>query len=177
MGSYQFISVSEYEAMLDEFANSPAIDLNSHDLLLYGGGGQDRSFYPELAKDPRVDLLWTGWPGPKWTRFLSFIPGEGGLLRLKDLNWFKELYYELAANSVSEFMYVPKAISSEIVHIAHRKASHSTFEPLIRTTAGALHVNSEADEAIPQNGEAMYFYNYCFGPEADAALMKIITRK
>ncbi len=177
MKKYKTIEVSEYEQMLDEISASDSLDLETFDLLLYGGGGQDKNFYNRIKTNKNFELLWTGWPGPKWLSILSFIPGQAGLLKILDKKEFKEVYYELAAHSVSDVIYVPKGLTEEIVSEAKQKTWRSNFEKIINNEPNSFFLTSEADETISENGNEMYFYDYYLGSDLDNRLKGIIEGK
>src|SRR5688500_16798491 len=99
--SHKEIEVSELNAILSFLTTSTEIDLENFDFLIYGGGGQGKKFYRDLAKDKELEILWTGWSGPKWTSFLSFIPGQAGLIKLLKQSRLKTLFEDLAALNVS----------------------------------------------------------------------------
>ena len=65
MRKYKTIEISDYAAMLKEISNADSLNLAAFDLLLYGGGGQDKNFYKNLNSKNSCELLWTGWSGPK----------------------------------------------------------------------------------------------------------------
>ncbi|WP_161889307.1 hypothetical protein [Pontibacter russatus] len=46
MRKYKTIEVEDFEKMLEEISNSKSIDLINFDLLIYGGGGQDKNITP-----------------------------------------------------------------------------------------------------------------------------------
>ena len=84
MNKYKTIEVNDYEQMLKEISATNVLNFEKHDLLIFGSGGQDRKCCSELKTNPKYELLWSGWSGPKWTKFLSFIPGQAGLVKILD---------------------------------------------------------------------------------------------
>lgn len=177
MKKYKLIEIKEYEKMLEEISLSESIDLNNYDLLLYGGGGQSKSFYRNLQQNSDCQVLWTGWFGPKWSSIFSFIPGQAGLIKVVKQQAFKELYYNLAANSVSEVLYVPKSLTPEIVDDVRKKNWKIKFEKFINKAPESFLLTSEADEAVDEKGKEMYFIDYCFGEKASTVLKDIVVRK
>lgn len=177
MMKYKLIEIKEYEQMLNEISVSESIDLNNYDLLLYGGGGLSKSFYKKLQGNSDCQVLWTGWSGPKWFAIFSFIPGQAGLLKVVNQQAFKELYYDLAAYSVSEVLYVPKSMTPEIVNEVRKKTWRTKFEAFIDRAPDSFLLTSEADEAIDKKGKGMYFFDYYFGKETSKALKDLIKRK
>ncbi|GAB3203573.1 hypothetical protein ABID22_002121 [Pontibacter aydingkolensis] len=177
MKKYKLIEIKEYEKMLSEISLSESIDLNNYDLLLYGGGGQSKSFYRNLQQNSDYQVLWTGWAGPKWSSILSFIPGQAGLIKVVNQQAFKELYYKLAAYSVSEVLYVPKSLTLEIVDDVRKKNWKIKFEKFIDKASESFLLTSEADEAVDEKGKGMYFIDYCFGEKVSTVLKDIVERK
>lgn len=117
MGKYKEIEVEKYEVMLEKLSKTKLLDLKNFDLLIFGGGGQDKKFYRELKNNEKCEILWSGNLGPKWLSILFFfIPGQGGIIKIKDQTFFGDLYYELAAQSVSEVCYFPKNKSKELIN-------------------------------------------------------------
>jgi hypothetical protein len=131
MRKHKTIEVKEYEQMVKAISNSNLIALEDFDLLLYGGGGRDKKFYLDLKGNTKCEVLWTGWSGPKWSSLFSFIPGQAGLIKVLEMNLFEELYYELAAHSVSDVIYVPKELTQEIVtEVKEKNNKHNAFKHL-----------------------------------------------
>lgn len=162
--------------MLDELSKTKEINLETHDLLIYGGGGQSRKFYSDLRQNPDVEVLWTGWSGPKWTSFLSIIPGQAGLLRVKIQSAFKEVYYELAAFSVSDVILISKDLTVKIVQEASKKTWRANFHSTALQDESVFVLTSEADESIIENGQPSYLYDYTFGMKISEDLKRIVTR-
>ncbi|WP_439881567.1 hypothetical protein ACSX1A_00120 [Pontibacter sp. MBLB2868] len=177
MKKYKLIEIKEYEKMLEEISVSESIELNNYDLLLYGGGGQSKKFYKNLQQNLDCQVLWTGWSGPNWSAIFSFIPGQAGLIKILNQQAFKELYYELAAYSVSEVLYVPKLLTPEIINEVRKKTWRTKFELFIDKAPESFLLTSEADEALDEKGKGMYFFDYCFGKKASKVLKDIIERK
>ena len=177
MNKYKTIEVNEYEKMLKEISTSNKIDNDNYDLLIYGSGGQDRKFYSELKTNPKYEVLWTGWSGPKWTKFLSFIPGQAGLVRIVKQDSFYELYYELAAYSVSDAIYIRKELTKELTEQVKSKTWRMNFETFTEKELNSFVLTSEANETIKENGKEKLLYDYKFGNGLNQSLKNIITRK
>ncbi|MDN5216023.1 hypothetical protein QQ020_28350 [Fulvivirgaceae bacterium BMA12] len=177
MRKYKTIEVRDYEEMLKEINISEFIDLNNHDLLIYGGGGQDRKFYSDLKTNPKCEVLWTGWSGPKWSAIFSFVPGQAGLVKILEQSAFKDIYYELAAHSVSDVIYVPKDLTESVQVEASERTWRARFESFTEKAPNSFLLTSEADETVIEDGKEMYFYDYYFGSEIIQGLRNIIERK
>lgn len=95
-------------------------------ILIFGQGSQTRSFYRNLRNDSDVELFWTGWSGPKWMRIISFIPGQAGILEIKNIDRLKELYENVGELSYCGLYYLPKNKATELVKAI--KSNHWEFQ-------------------------------------------------
>lgn len=177
MKKYKTIEVNDYEKMLKEISASNELDFDNFDLLIYGGGGQDKKYYSELRTNLKYELLWTGWSGPKWAKFLSFIPGQSGLIRILEQSAFYDLYYELAASSVSDVIYVRKELTEKIIEQVKKNTWKVNFESITENELNSFVLTSEANETIKKKGKEMFLYDYSFGSELNQTLQDIIIRK
>ncbi len=161
---YKEISVTKLDSILEALSTSGNLDLKDYDLLIYGGGGQSKSFYNNLNKDPEIEILWTGWCGPKWSSFLSFIPGQAGLLKVLKQDRLKALYVGLAAHSVSDLYYVPNAVTEKIKQaVINAPSSHDSKE-ILQNEMSFVYLQCEMDETAISNGEECYFFDFAIGP-------------
>jgi len=103
------------EHTLDQLSGSEALAGSGYVILIYGQGAQTRSFYKKLKSDPDVDVLWTGWRGPKWLAFLSFIPAQAGLVRLNNLKKLKAVFQSVGELSVCSLMIVRVSKAQDII--------------------------------------------------------------
>ncbi len=177
IGKFKTIAVSEFELMLNEIVHAKALDLASCDLLVYGGGGMDNSFYRNLVKNKSYELLWTGWSGPKWSSIFSFIPGQAGLVKIDNPSELIELYLDLAAYSVSEIIYLPKILTEKVTTEIREKTWLANFEKFVKNEPNSFLLTSETDETINENGTEKYLYDYLIGDQLNSALKDIIERK
>lgn len=177
MRKYKTIEVKDYEQMLEEISTSKSIDLDNFDLLIYGAGGQNKKYYSDLKRNAKCEVLWTGWSGPKWTSILSFIPGQAGLIKIKEQEAFKEMYYELAAYSVSDAIYIPKSYTGPVLNEVRIKNWKAKFYKFIDIAPSSFVLTSEADEVIEEEGRDMYLYDYYIGSEVNPFLIEIIKRR
>lgn len=177
MNNYKTIEINDYEQMLREISISNEINLDDYDLLIYGGGGQDKKYYSELRTNRKYEVLWTGWAGPKWTKFLSLIPGQAGLVRILEQSAFNELYTKLAAYSVSDAIYIRKELTDKIIKQAKNNTWKVNFESITQTDLNSFILTSEIDQSLIENGKEMYLYDYSFSSKINQALKDIIVRK
>jgi hypothetical protein len=162
---YKEISVTKSESILMVLSTPGSLKLDDYDLLIYGGGGQSKSFYNNLSKDPGVEILWTGWSGPKWSSFLSFIPGQAGLLKVLKQDRLKTLYEDLASHSVSDLYYVPKALTEKIRQAVVVAPSSHDSKQILESEKSFVFLQCEMDETVMSNGEENYFFNIAIGPK------------
>ncbi|MCK7590745.1 hypothetical protein M0G43_09180 [Subsaxibacter sp. CAU 1640] len=177
MNKYKTIEVNDYEKMLKEISATNALDFEKHDLFIFGSGGQDRKFYSELRTNPKYEVLWSGWSGPKWTKFLSFIPGQAGLVRILDQSSFYELYNELAVYSVSDAIYLRKQLTDELTQQVKNKTSSINFESFLENEPISSVLTSETNDTLIENGKEKFLYEYIFGRELNQSLKNMIRRK
>jgi hypothetical protein len=162
---YKEISVTKLESILMVLSTPGNLSLDDYDLLIYGGGGQSKSFYNNLSKDPGVEILWTGWSGPKWSSFLSFIPGQAGLLKVLKQDRLKTLYEDLASHSVSDLYYVPKALSEKIKQSVMTAPSSHDSKKTLENEMSFIYIQCEMDETVVSNGVENFLIDIAMGPE------------
>jgi hypothetical protein len=109
------VTIKKHEVFLSELQTVDSLKDDKFSLLIYGQGGQTKSFYNKLANDPDVTLCWTGCSGPKWMRILSFIPSQGGLLKVNNIGRIKKLYENVGQQSCCGLYFLPKNIASKII--------------------------------------------------------------
>lgn len=173
---YKEISVTKLELILEELSPSSNLNLNEYDLLIYGGGGQSRSFYNNLSKGHEVEILWTGWCGPKWTSFLSFIPGQAGLLKVLKQDRLKPLYEELASHSVSDLYYVPKQLTGKILNAVREYPTLHDPKKVLKNEVSFLFMQCEMDQTVITNGQECYLFDVAMGSELSADLKALFSR-
>ncbi len=176
---YKEISVTKLESILEELSTPGRLKLNDYDydydLLLYGGGGQSKAFYSNLTKDPEVEILWTGWCGPKWSSFLSFIPGQAGLLKVLKQDRLKTLYEDLASHSVSDLYYVPKALTETIKQAVMSAPSSHDSKKILENEMSFIYIQCEMDETVLRNGEECYLFDITIGSKLQDSLKSLLS--
>lgn len=160
---YKEISVARLESILEDLSTPGKLNLHDYDLLLYGGGGQSKSFYNNLSKDPEIEILWTGWCGPKWSSFLSFIPGQAGLLKVLNQGRLKTLYEDLASQSVSDLYYVPKALTEKIKQAVVSTPSSHDSKKILEHEMSFIYIQCEMDETVLTNGVENFLIDIAMG--------------
>lgn len=172
---YRKISVVKLESILKALSIPGTLDLTRYDLLIYGGGGQSRSYYNNLRGDPEVEILWTSWCGPKWTSFLSFIPGQAGLVKVLKPSRLKPLFEDLASHSVSDLYYIPKPLTVKIHNeVSKRPTSHNS-KKILENEVSFLHLQCEMDQTVITNGEECYLFNVTMGSDLSGDLKALFS--
>jgi hypothetical protein len=110
------IEYEKVDMILDMLADY-SMTSDKYDVLIYGQGAKPRSFYDRLKSENDIELLWTGWSGPSWTVVFSFIPGQSGLVRLKNRKRLKEFYNEIGEQSYCGLYFVDKNTAQKIIDI------------------------------------------------------------
>lgn len=161
---YKEIPVTKLESILEALSAAGTLNLYDYDLLVYGGGGQSRSYYNNLSNDTEVEILWTGWCGPKWTSFLSFIPGQAGLIKVLKPSRLKSLFEDLASHSVSDLYYVPKALTQRIKQAVISGPSSHNSKTILENEMSFLYLQSEMDQTVMRNGQELFLFDLNMGP-------------
>jgi hypothetical protein len=173
--NHKEIEVSKLDDILSFLATSTEIDLENFDFLVYGGGGQTKKFYRDLAMDKEVEILWTGWPGPRWTSILSFIPGQAGLVKLLKQTRLKTLFEDLAVLSVSYLYYVPKSITGKIsTDVAKAPYSHHPRK-ILESEKQYLFMEVEMDDTITRKSKEYYVFDYGIGVDTKSEIQNLFT--
>jgi hypothetical protein len=172
---YQEISVIKLESILEALSTPGMLNLTCCDLLIYGGGGQSRSYYNRLRSDPEVEILWTGWCGPKWTSFLSFIPGQAGLVKVLKPDRIKPLFEDLASHSVSGLYYIPKQLTEKVQNVVSKYPASHDPKNLLENEISFLFMQCEMDETVTTNGEECYLFDVAMGSELSSDLKALFS--
>lgn len=109
------IKASVFNLVFDELQKLNELRNDQYSLLILGGGHQTKQFYKNLGKDHDVELLWRGWSGPKWSKIFSFIPGQAGLIRVKNIDRLHELHDAIGERSTCRLYFLPRKKSSLII--------------------------------------------------------------
>lgn len=109
------IEISIFDSMMDELVNSNELEKKGFTVLIYGQGSQSRHFYRQLRYNQDIELYWTGWSLPKALWFLSFIPGQAGLLKIINLKKTKEIYDSVGVMSLCSLYFIPSDIVNEVI--------------------------------------------------------------
>jgi hypothetical protein len=114
------------------------------EILIHGEGSQTRYFYRQLQTDKDVEVLWTGWSGPWWTFPLSFIPGQAGLVKVKNKNRLKELFLLIGEMSYCSLYMVDQITAIKINEVV-KKNTNESIEGIIEKGENNLIVEFDLD--------------------------------
>jgi len=109
------IKASVFNRIFKELQQLDEIRNDKFSILILGGGHKTKRFYRELEKDHDVELLWRGWSGPRWSKVFSFIPGQAGLIKLKNVNRLLEIHDLVGEQSTCRLYYLPIGKSSLLI--------------------------------------------------------------
>jgi hypothetical protein len=172
---YKEIPVTKLESILEALSAPGTLNLYDYDLLVYGGGGQSRSYYNNLRNDTEVEILWTGWCGPKWTSFLSFIPGQAGLVKVLKPTRLKPLFEDLASHSVSDLYYVPKQLTAKILNAVREYPTSHDPKKVLKNEISFLFMQCEMDQTVITNNQECYLFDVAMGPDLSGDLNALFS--
>jgi len=175
LSRHKEISVAKLDTILATLSTSGILDLTRNDVLIFGGGGQSRSYYNNLRSDPDVEILWTGWCGPTWTSFLSFIPGQAGLVKILKPSRLKPLFEDLASHSVSDLYYIPKQLTGKIQNAVSKRPTSNDPKKILENEVSFLYLQSEMDQTVITNGEERYLFDIAIGSELSDDLKALLS--
>jgi hypothetical protein len=167
------INYETVDTMLEKLTDY-SLTNDKYQILIYGQGGRPKSFYRKLKSETDIELLWTGWSGPKWTLIFSFIPGQSVLIRLKNKKRLKEFYNDIGAQSFCGLCFVDKDGENEIIRRITIKDEKEIYE-LIETSESNFMVNIDFDyHGGQKDGEIVYKIAYV-GQKVDPIIVKLLS--
>lgn len=167
------ISYKTVDTMLDKLTDYSMTN-DKYQVLIYGQGGQPKSFYRKLKSEKDIELLWTGWSGATWTLIFSFIPGQSGLIRLKNKKRLKEFYTDIGAQSFCGLCFVDKDGEDEIIRRVKNKDKREIQE-LIETSDDNFMLDIDFDyHGGQRDGEIVYKIAYV-GQKVDPTIVKLLS--
>lgn len=142
---------------------------------MHGSSGQSKHFYKAKSHDLDVDVLWTGWSAPRWTIFLEpFIPGQAGLIRLKQPQKLILLFEELSATGMASVYYVLKQVTPLLVEkISHR--AHREVRTILDNETEFAYLKAEQDDIVQEGFDCYYLYDYYVGTETAAVIRTVFS--
>lgn len=166
------IDYDTVDVILDKLTDY-SLTNDKYQILILGQGGQPRSFYRQLKSEKDIEVLWTGWSGPAWTLIFSFIPGQSGLVKLKNRKRLKEFYNEIGAQSFCGLCFVDKDTEEKIVkRVINRERG---IENLIESSQENFMLDIDFDyNAGPRDGELVYKIAVV-GQKVDPAIVELLS--
>jgi hypothetical protein len=166
------IEFEKVDLILDRLTDY-SLTNDKYQILIYGQGSQPKSFYRKLKSEKDIELLWTGWSGPTWTLIFSFIPGQSGLVKLKNKKRLKELYNEIGAQSFCALCFVDKDTENEIIKRVTKNDKREISE-LIESSESNFMLDIDFDYHGGQiDGEVVYKIAYV-GQNVDPTIVKLL---
>jgi len=102
------IKIELLDRIIKTLPKLSAIHSPDNTILVQGMGGQPRRFYRELRQNFNIELLWTGWSSKLWWTYLfSFIPGQAGLVKVKNIKQLDSLYIEIGGQNLCGLYFLP----------------------------------------------------------------------
>jgi hypothetical protein len=167
------VPVTKFNKILARLSDPEMIDLSAFDLLIYGSGAQSKSYYKDIQKNSGVEVLWTGWSGPPWTAFLSFIPGQAGLIRINDLKQLIPLYESLASRTVTDLYYIPQSKTPLLTEAVSTRVQNTLA--MLVDEKEYVYLQAEQDDIIQDDVDCYYVYNYKLGSETAAVIRTVFV--
>lgn len=167
------IDYNSVDTMLDKLTDY-SLTNDKHQVLIYGRGSKTKSFYKKLKTEKDIDLLWTGWSGPTWALIFSFIPGQSGLIRLKNKKRLKEFYNDIGAQSFCGLCFVDKDSESEIIKRVTKKDKREIHD-LIENSENNFMLDIDFDfHGGQRDGEVVYKIGV-IGRNVDQTIVKLLS--
>ena len=169
------VPVERFNKILRRLSDPEMIDLSRFDLIVHGGSGQSKQFYKNQTRDLDVEVLWTGWSAPRWTIFLEpFIPGQTGLIRLKQPQRLLPLFEELSATGMASVYYVLHHVTPLLVEkISHRK--YREARTILENETEYAYLKAEQDDVVQEGFDCYYLHDYSVGSETAAVIRTVFS--
>ena len=167
------IEFERVDLILDKLTDY-SLTNDKYQILIYGQGSQSKSFYRQLKEEKDIELLWTGWSGPTWTLILSFIPGQSGLIKLKNKRRLKEFYNEIGAQSFCALCFVDKETEEQIIDRVSKKDKRGISE-LIENSNSNFMLDIDFDfHGGQRDGEVVYKIAHV-GQKVDPIIVNLLS--
>lgn len=167
------IELANVDILLDKLTDYSQIT-DKYQILIHGQGGQPTFFYRKLKVEKEIELIWTGWSGPRWSSIFSFIPGQSGLVRLKNKNRLKEFCSEIGALSFCTIYFVTKDLEGIIISQIISKREKEILELVMKSDDNFM-LSIDFDYHSGQlDGEVVYKIA-CLGQNVDSKIVKLLS--
>ena len=171
------ISDELMKSILHSLARLNALNRPDYTILIHGMGGQTHSFYKSLKKQIDVEVLWTGWSSKIWwTHIFRSFAGQGGLVKVKNLQALEKIFREIRLQSMSGLYFVPTKLVEEIKIDTIKNRNLIQFERILKDEEDffILVVNSGKNDGV--NGEEVIIKEVIMGNNLDSEIRKILTQ-
>lgn len=110
----ELITISEIGRLLDKVGMS--LDHKERNVYLFILGNQTKKAIVTLPDYiDGIKLLWSGWSGPGWMKFLGFFAaGHAGLFRIIDSSKLKELALEASLGGLIQIVVTKASVDREL---------------------------------------------------------------
>ena len=153
------------DPILDRLTEYFLVNLKQ-DIIIHGQGSQTRSFYKQLRLDKDIELIWTAWCGPWWTLPLSFIPGQAGLVRLKNRKRLKEIFLLIGEMSFCSVYFLSRNNSERVItNITTKRKAAETAKEIVEKSKNDLIVEFDLDYHGGQRDGEIAFARIVTGTE------------
>lgn len=166
------IDYDSVDVILDKLTDYSLAN-EKYQVLIFGKGGQPRSFYRQLKLEKDIEVLWTGWSGPTWTLIFSFIPGQSGLVKLKNRKRLKEFYSGIGAQSFCGLYFVDKDTESKI--LSHVINGQREIDNLIENSEENFMIDMDLDDHGGQRDGEVVYKIAVVGRKVDPAIVALLS--
>jgi hypothetical protein len=174
------IEIEKHQKFLSELQDVPAIRNSDFSIIIFGQGSQTRSFYRNLKKDSDIKLFWTGWSGPKWMWFISFIPGQAGILELKNIDRLKEVYENVGERSYCGLYFLPKNKATELINSIMSNhwefQTHEKFEEILKGETDFFTIDTDFDYHGGDRDGEIFHIDLNYGENLNEDIKQILIK-
>ena len=164
------------EEIIKTLPTIAAIHSQSHTVLIYGMGGQPKSFYRNLRNNRDVELLWTGYSSNVWwTYLLSFIPGQSGVMKVLDRQQIDNLFFEIGSQSKAGLYFVPNNKVAHITTEIEKNRADADIESILGKEENYFLLTVDFDTEYEVNSDKFY-RSFVYGPDLDNAIRTVGIR-
>ena len=170
------IDIDRFDKMVSEVVSSKLLEQDGFSVFIYGQGCKPRSFYHELKYNPDVELFWTGFSGPKTLWFLSFIPGQAGLLKVNNLAKTQELYNEVGGLSFCSLFFFPTDKEEELINGIRKNHLKFSTKDWLKDVDSYFILDTDFDFHGGDRDGEIYYRFLRYGTGLNEELKEILTR-
>ena len=168
------INDSDYDLMMKELVESKKFEDDNYSVFIFGQGGQTRSFYYNLKQNNDVELIWTGFSGGKLLLPISFIPGQAGFLKVKNILMVKQLYDEVGAMSMCGLYYFRKEKEIEIINEVKKNKLNCNLDEILKNEDEYFLLDIDFDYNGNKKGNELLFRIIRYSENLNSQLKEIL---